>query len=165
MLAANKRKKREMNRSNLDPHFWGPSGWTFLHSVAEGYPETPDDEHKQAAIQMFTGLRKLLPCSSCCDHCCQQLEDHPVHEHVNSRDDLAKYVFDFHNRVNARLGKPQHSWDDYVSHYRSNESQCGMKATENGRGCGCGGSKNVILLIILAAVIGTLVWSALRSRK
>jgi len=92
-----------MSNINLDPNFWGPSGWKFLHSIAEGYPEQPDEEHKRSATNFYSSLRSLLPCSRCCDHCCAKLESDPVEPHVESRDALVKWVFDFHNQVNERL--------------------------------------------------------------
>lgn len=115
--------------TNLDPNFWGPAGWRFMHSIAEAYE--PTEEKKKAAADFFSSIQKLLPCSSCCKHCCEQLENDPVEPHLGSRDELSKYVFDFHNSVNSRTGKPEFSWDAYVSMYRSDQAQCGAVAPDS----------------------------------
>jgi len=118
--------------SGLDPNFWGPPLWKSMHSIAEGYPEQdPTEEHKQAARHFYGSLRVLLPCSSCCKHCCAHQQNDPVDDHLESRDNLARWVFDFHNRVNQRTGKPEWGWDQYVKTYRSGETQCGVYASDS----------------------------------
>ena len=44
---------------------WGPSGWTFLHTITFNYPEKPSDDDKLYYSQFFNLLSVTLPCKYC----------------------------------------------------------------------------------------------------
>lgn len=92
---------------NLNPATWGPSFWRVLHTVAFSYPEQPTDAQKQAAESFFNSLTELLPCEKCRKHYTAFLRENPVAAHNSSGSELSEYIYDFHNRVNQRLGKTQ----------------------------------------------------------
>lgn len=91
--------------SGLDISQWGPQAWKFMHAVTFAYPENPTPEQKQAAIAFFSSLSKLLPCEKCRDHFSIGLEVQPVEKFCDSRANLSRWLVDFHNAVNSRLGK------------------------------------------------------------
>jgi hypothetical protein len=101
---------------------WGPSAWRFLHAVSFAYPDSPDEQQRQAAKDLFQSLRQLIPCGDCCGHYCTEIQSHPPQ--VQSRDALSRWLVDLHNRVNVRLGKPLHSYQAARAEYMSEESQC-----------------------------------------
>lgn len=77
---------------------WGPTVWTLLHRLAE-YCDSVRDEYTVPAV--LAALTVLLPCSVCREHLASMLATHGA-PHGN----MTKYVFDLHNIVNRRLGKP-----------------------------------------------------------
>ena len=101
---------------------WGPSAWRFLHAVTFSYPDVPSEEHKEAAIALFRSLRLLLPCGDCCSHYCKEFTSESISLAAESKQSLTKWLFEFHNRVNARLGKAEYSWDVLVNEFPSEDT-------------------------------------------
>ena len=101
---------------------WGPSAWRFLHAVSFAYPETPTSEQQDAALQLFLSLRHMIPCGDCCGHYCSEIQRSPPR--VESREALSRWLVDIHNRVNARLGKPQYPYAAALAEYTAEASQC-----------------------------------------
>ena len=85
------------------PNKWGPKAWDFFHSVSFSYPVNPTGEQQQAALDFFKALPFMLPCSTCGKHCEQQLKQFPPD--VKNRETLTKWLYNFHNLINQRLGK------------------------------------------------------------
>ena len=44
----------------MNPKFWGPHGWIFLHSVTMNYPKEPSLEDKTLSRNFFASLTKVL---------------------------------------------------------------------------------------------------------
>ena len=103
---------------------WGPSAWRFLHAVTFAYPETPSAEHKEAARALFTNLKLLLPCEDCCAHYSKALANANLEDALESKTKLTRWLFDFHNQVNARLGKPEFSWEHLVVEFQGEGTEC-----------------------------------------
>lgn len=91
-----------------DPNVWGPSLWLSLHTGAITYPiaASPITAHRMRGF--ILGLPFILPCETCSAHAIEYVEkSKPILDHVCSgRQPLFKFFVDFHNSVNARLGKP-----------------------------------------------------------
>lgn len=96
---------------------WGPELWRALHRITVAYPADPSDAHKLAVVQFFKALPYLVPCPECGLHFEDMLKRTPIEYHVDSKSDLARWLFERHNEVNARLGKPQMSEHDFVRMY------------------------------------------------
>jgi len=92
---------------NLKPSFWGNYAWSFLYSVAMGYPSIASDDEKQAAVNMIRSLVYLLPCGSCRTNFKSELERDPPETHVGSSDELMSYINTLNNVVSKRLNKPE----------------------------------------------------------
>jgi hypothetical protein len=107
---------------------WGPSAWRFLHAVTFAYPEEPTDEHKEAALNLFKSLRILLPCGDCCNHYCREFEKNGVEAALGSRKELARWLWEFHNTVNSRLGKPEFEWDRVVAEFGAEDGDCTLNS-------------------------------------
>ena len=91
----------------LSPATFGPWLWTLLHAVAFLFPTEPDAEEAAAAIELVDSFGQLFWCYTCLPHLQRDLQAHPVANHVLAgRAAFAQWTVDFHNRVNARLGKP-----------------------------------------------------------
>lgn len=105
---------------------WGPSAWRFLHSVAHAYPDEPSPEHKAAAKSLFLSLRFMLPCGECCKHFAAGVGDADLEAAVQSRGALSRWLWEFHNSVNDRLGKPRVPWEVAVREFADDE-ECGIE--------------------------------------
>ena len=61
-----------MNNNNI----WGPSAWTFLHTITFNYPENPNNQDKQNYFNFFNSLKHVLPCKKCKKHYSDNSTDH-----------------------------------------------------------------------------------------
>jgi hypothetical protein len=86
----------------------GRKCWEELHAYALGYPENPTTLQIQAAKEWFKRWRYSIPnfhkCN-CQKHFEEILTNIPLN--LESRDSFYQTTVQWHNAVNARLGKPQ----------------------------------------------------------
>jgi hypothetical protein len=89
---------------------WGPAGWLFLHCVSFGYPfaiNSDNPEHltkKEDYFKFFYYLGKVFPCKYCRESYQDFIKEIPLHDKLNTRKDLCKWLYDIHNKVNDKLG-------------------------------------------------------------
>ena len=100
------------NRVNVSPLCWGPETWKSLHLIAHAYPESPNDDEKQAARQFAQALGRLLPCGKCREHYRGNFEHFGQHLE-DSRESFETYFRNLHNAVNRDNGKPVYTNDMY----------------------------------------------------
>lgn len=81
----------------MDPEVWGPCGWRILHRMAYTFKKRAD------ALRFYNSLHMLLPCSTCQMNFKRHFAALPFPSKVQ---DVGKWVFDVHNRVNDMKGKP-----------------------------------------------------------
>lgn len=106
----------------MEPEDWGKQFWFTFHTVAFYYPENPTDEEKESASNFYNSLKLLLPCDTCCEEYEKLINDNPVDEHLESPNDLSKWSYDIHNKVNARLGKKNDkTYEQIRAHYLKEE--------------------------------------------
>ena len=92
----------------MDTNLWGPGAWVFLHSVTFNYPEYPTKKDKDQYRAFFHSLKGILPCPTCQEHYREGIEETmPIDDNLKDRDSLTRWLVEFHNSVNKRLGKPQ----------------------------------------------------------
>lgn len=93
----------------------GRSTWTFLHSAAAYYPDTPSDVQRQSMRALIEALPHIYPCSMCADDLKAEYataafaSDEARANAVQSGPQLRQWLCVLHNGVNAKLGKPV--WD------------------------------------------------------
>ena len=85
----------------MDTRFWGPSGWALLHLITA----TPIDVKRQAAVkEYFELLEYTLPCKFCRASFHDYIELQPLTQQIVASTDLfSRWLYDIHNRVNAKL--------------------------------------------------------------
>jgi hypothetical protein len=66
---------------------------------------------------MIKDICKNLPCPTCSAHASQYIDKINVNS-LQSKHDLIKMLFEFHNNVNARTNSPQFSYDELLSKYK-----------------------------------------------
>lgn len=102
----------------MDPNIWGPHGWIFLHTITLNYPKTPTEQDKQNYKNFFNNLLYVLPCNNCAHNYQLHLKKYPIHNFLNTRTHLIKWLIQIHNEVNSILNKPQFSYSDFKKKYK-----------------------------------------------
>jgi mitochondrial FAD-linked sulfhydryl oxidase len=82
----------------------GQATWTFLHSMAAYYPESPSDEEKKSVAGLIKSLELLYPCSHCRQQFQIDIQTNPPR--LNSRTEFSMWLCEQHNLVNELIGKP-----------------------------------------------------------
>ena len=99
-------------------NIWGPKAWKLIHCTAQGYPDNPTEEDKHNFKSFYYRLPYILPCSMCKDHFIDELRNNPIEEHLSSRKNIKKWLYNLHNIVNKRLNKQVLSYKDADKIYR-----------------------------------------------
>ena len=85
--------------------------WATLHMVSLNFPTHPTAEDKYNYKQFVLSLQHVLPCRSCRESF-RDITHHGklrlLNKHLASRAALARWVFDVHNEVSTRIGKPKY---------------------------------------------------------
>ena len=102
-----------MNNNNV----WGPSAWTFLHTITYNYPENPSDNDKKNYHNFFDSLQHVLPCDKCKGHYKQNIQKYDLNNSLDNREDLVKWLIDLHNDVNRDNGKKVWSYSEVYNKY------------------------------------------------
>lgn len=66
-------------------------------------------------IDFFRALGPVIPCPSCAQHYMGYMEKHPID--ADSRESLARWVYDLHEDVNKRSHKTGLTWEQVKSDY------------------------------------------------
>lgn len=113
-----------MNKVGILPTCWGPAMWFTLHSIAYAYnPQTDKDNY----YTFFSNLGNILPCEECRVHYSQNLNKQELFIALDNSENLFKWVYDLHNKVNRQTGVPESKWPSYESvkqRYGSFKASC-----------------------------------------
>lgn len=94
------------------PSCWGSALWHVLHSIAYVYNPQTD---KEKYYDFFTNLGNILPCEECRNHYSQNLNKQELIIALDSNENLFRWVYDLHNKVNKQTGVPVSKWPSYES--------------------------------------------------
>ena len=100
----------------------GRSTWTFLHSMAAYYPETPSQQDKADMAGFIKSLARFYPCWYCAEHFSQYISATPPL--LDSNSDLSLWFCDAHNEVNQRLGKKQFDCSTVLERWKYGMNKC-----------------------------------------
>jgi hypothetical protein len=112
------------------PEKSGPGIWWVL-SVQAAAADTP--EKAQRYCQFIQDVVDTLPCEMCRDNAKCYLQQNPplqarylylVDQDTGEYIGMARYVWEFHNAVNRRLGKPEFPWRLFLPRYKYNRDVC-----------------------------------------
>ena len=133
----------KMTSNGMVVSVWGPPGWKFLHTVAHGYPELPDEfDHvcgnpagttESNYKNFFTLVGDTLPCGLCRESYKRFIFENPVR--ATSRDDLTRWLWEIHNEVNKKLERSYTSADfeSVTNSYEKSRARC--SSDPNSKGC------------------------------
>jgi hypothetical protein len=110
-------KKVEVSGGAPGPDVWGPPNWAALRRLGADLPERPSTAQRVATLKRFWGIIEGLPCDECHVHALEWTRRHPPARFLTGGAVFRRYVFDFHNSVNARLDKPVWTPEMYLETY------------------------------------------------
>ncbi len=103
-----------MSMNGIKTSFWGPHAWNFLFSsIAGTYPnkfDPKDPSHirkLKGFTQMINSLKETLPCIYCRQSYTKFLKELPMHDYINSRQSMMKWLYLIHDKVNKKLIKQE----------------------------------------------------------
>lgn len=115
----------------MNPIYWGPAGWHFMHTVAMTYPEIPSDQDKEKYRVFYESIGEVLPCPACRRHYQDNLKKLPIN--LDSRADLFKWTIDIHNEVNKKNKKKIYSYDEAFEAIKENGMKMANEKTDSGK--------------------------------
>jgi hypothetical protein len=83
----------------MDTRYWGPSGWKLIHSITFSYDEKLKNKYKE----FFETIAFVLPCKHCRKSYSEYILKDPIDLSVDSKEDLTKWLWRIHNKVNGKL--------------------------------------------------------------
>ena len=107
----------------MHPSIWGPQLWYIMHLISFEYPINPTEYDKRIYHDFYTSLKDVIPCEDCKKHYREHITRYPLTPHLDSRDNLVKWVIQVHNFVNTSLGKPTLSIEQVMMIYKDLKPQ------------------------------------------
>jgi hypothetical protein len=105
----------------FDPEVWGPHYWFVLHTLAQCYPDYPNDVTKRKYYDFINNLPLFIPHTSIGNRFAELLDKYPVTPYLDKKQSFIRWVCFIHNKVNGYLGKHeftlQEANDAYFSQY------------------------------------------------
>ena len=101
----------------LDPSIWGPHFWFYLHTVALTYPKCPNATTKKKYYDFIHNLPMFLPIEDMGNSFSLILDKYPVTPYLDSRQSFVRWMHFVHNKINAKLGKPEITLDEALTTY------------------------------------------------
>tara|TARA_B100000900_G_scaffold133287_1_gene112867 strand:- start:1252 stop:1680 length:429 start_codon:yes stop_codon:yes gene_type:complete len=102
----------------FDPNVWGPHYWFFLHTIAESYPENPNQVTKKKYYDLINNMPLFIPNDDIGDKFSKYLDKYPVSPYLSSRESFVRWMHFIHNKYNVLLNKKEISLPEALSQYR-----------------------------------------------
>lgn len=89
------------------PGQFGPFAWAYMVLMLVGAPDRLTEDESAAYTRLLTLTAELLPCCACASHAITIFAESFAEHQPRSRGEFLMWISNVHNKVNARLGKPQ----------------------------------------------------------
>ena len=115
-----KQENETSHINTFEPSVFGPHFWFTLHNGACKYPVDANDFYISRMKGFILGIPIMIPCEKCKVHAYEYIESrsHLLDSVCKYRKTLKEFFIDFHNYVNAKLGKPIMSYEDVNKIYK-----------------------------------------------
>ena len=95
---------------------WGNNVWYLLHGISHKINSEKFTENKNDIINLILLICNNLPCPECSKDASDKLKQINF-DNINTKEDLIKLIFNFHNWVNKKLNKNLFDFDDLNNKY------------------------------------------------
>ena len=102
----------------MNPKFWGPHAWIFLHSITMNYTKKPTEQDKQIYFKFFNDLLDIIPCEKCQYNYSNNLKKFPIEPALENREKVIQWLINIHNEVNKETGKDIYTYDQVIEEYQ-----------------------------------------------
>lgn len=89
---------------------WGIPIWCFMHALIAKIRPDHYVKVKEEVLNLIKMICAALPCPDCAHHATLYMNPVTI-KHVPTQPVCEKMLWDFHNSVNAKLGKPVFSFE------------------------------------------------------
>jgi len=110
-------QRHKIDNLALNPDIWGKHYWFFLHSVAESYPEYPNDITKRKYYDLIMNMPLFIPHEKIGNQFATLLDKYPVSPYLVCRDSFRRWMNFIHNKINFYLGKEEIPLEKGIEHY------------------------------------------------
>ena len=98
---------------------WGKSTWTLLHTLAARIDDASYKKLKSELHRLFLTICSNLPCPECTRHARDFIKIVRL-DTVSNKQLFRSMLYQFHNNVNKRIGKPVYNMEDIVVYEKYN---------------------------------------------
>ena len=95
---------------------WGPATWTMLHCLVLKIKDDANNIEQLKTI--IVSICENLPCPYCASHARSIIQKSNFNR-IQDILSLRVFVFQFHNKVNEKLKKPQMEYSDHLERYKN----------------------------------------------
>jgi hypothetical protein len=121
-------KEQPGDDTGMQTRVWGPTGWLFLHSIAQNYPWKPSQEQMKNYYSFFKLVGNVLPCRYCRESYQKFITEPDTKlsmDVLRSRLSLTLWLYLLHNKVNNKLEVSQiPTFQEVWKRYESFRSKC-----------------------------------------
>jgi len=106
--------------NNPPQMIWGPPTWLYLHTMAEKVKETSFKEIRADMFRIIHLICTNLPCPMCSNHAKEYFSKVNI-QSIQTKDDMKKFLFVFHNSVNTRKNLKLFAYSDLDEKYNKGD--------------------------------------------
>jgi hypothetical protein len=103
---------------HYNPEVWGPHYWFFLHTIANTYPDIPNNVTKRKYYDLIVNMPIFIPHDKIGNMFAELLDKYPVSPYLDNRDSFVRWVYFIHNKINHHLGKEEITYLDALERYK-----------------------------------------------
>jgi hypothetical protein len=104
---------------SVDIKLWGNTIWYLFHGLLHKLNDEQFYNWKEDYIFIFKSISNNLPCPECSADA-NNIIKKTNFKNINSKEDLIKYIFNFHNYVNKKLKKKEFNYEDLIIYEKIN---------------------------------------------
>jgi len=115
----------------LDASIWGSSYWFFIHTLTFTYPINPTTTIKKKYYDFLNNFYLFIPNKQMSKYYEETLIEYPIKPYLDRKDDLIKWGWYIHNKINQKLNKPILSLSDFYGIYYHKYNETSNNAIVN----------------------------------
>lgn len=114
------------NKDNITlAEVWGPPAWYLIHHITRNIIDKTFDQI--AIVNFFTILWVFIPCAICRNHYMDHVKKDPYIHYITNGNDLDRWGFELHNKINKMLDKSIMSYETYQRNYTNSPTAPNLK--------------------------------------